>query len=213
MFSVDTMLPYVPKYIRWFYPSLLWEVKTQEKKIYLTFDDGPIPEITEQVIELLARYDAKATFFCIGENIQKHPEIFRKLIEANHSIGNHTFHHRNGWKTPTADYLNEVQQCDEQIERHISIEKSLFRPPYGRITPKQIALLKASHELVMWSVLTMDYDQQISPEKCFENSIKRTKSGSIVVFHDSLKASKNMLYALPRFLAYFSEKGFSFEGL
>lgn len=208
------MLPYVPKLIQLFYPSIRWEVATHERKIYLTFDDGPTPIITEQVLEILAYYEAKATFFCIGEKIQQNPEIFEKILKANHAIGNHTFRHLNGWKTPTTDYINEVEQCQKIIREHYSSsEKPLFRPPYGRITRKQLALLKNDYELVLWNVLTMDYDKAVSPTDCLNNGINHTKSGSIVVFHDSPKASEKMLFALPRFLAYFAERGFSFEKL
>lgn len=207
------MLPYVPKLVQLVYPSVRWEVATHERKIYLTFDDGPIPAITEQVLAILARYEAQATFFCIGENIKQNPEIFEKILRANHAVGNHTFRHRNGWKTPTTDYIKEVEQCQEVIQQYVKPEKPLFRPPYGRITRKQINLLKDTHEIVLWNVLSLDYDKTVSPEDCLTNCLNYTKNGSIVVFHDSLKAAENMLYALPRFLAYFSERGFSFEKL
>lgn len=192
------------------YPNYLWRVNTDEKVIYLTFDDGPIPEITQFVLDTLKKYEAKATFFCIGDNIRKHPNIFENILAGGHQVGNHTFNHLNGWKTETNEYVENAIHNSYLIP-HTS---SLFRPPYGRITHSQAKILQnLGHKIVMWDVLSGDFSPEISPEKCLQKTIQSTESGSIVVFHDSIKASKNMMYALPKFLAYFSERNFKFETL
>jgi len=196
------------------FPNLLWRMPPNEKKIYLTFDDGPVPGPTETVVELLERYHAKATFFCIGDNVRKHPDIFRKIIQAGHTVGNHTFNHLKGWNTPTTQYVENIRQCDEQFRTAEPGKQNqkLFRPPYGRITRKQISALD-EYRIIMWDVLTQDYSASLQPEKCLQGSIRATRPGSIVVFHDSIKAEKNLTYALPRYLDYFSKEGFSFESL
>lgn len=194
-------------FFRYFLPQLSWEISTREKIIYLTFDDGPHPDITPKVIEILDQYNAKATFFCVGENVRKYPDTYEKVIIKGHQTGNHTFNHLNGWKTSSKEYYHNIEKCAELVN------SSLFRPPYGKIKPAHIPYLKMQYRIIMWSVLTEDYDNKISPEKCLDKSKRHTGPGSIVVFHDSLKASKNMLYALPRFLAHFSEQGFRFHTL
>jgi peptidoglycan-N-acetylglucosamine deacetylase len=203
--------------MRAIYPDFLWRVKTDEKVIYLTFDDGPIPEITEFVLEELNKYQAKATFFCIGGNIEKHPDIFQQIVNQGHTIGNHTFNHLKGWHTEDEIYLENFKKCDEAIENnfitHSSYLISHFRPPYGRIKRSQAAEILKTHEIIMWDVLSGDYDQSISPETVLKKCIQYSEQGSIVLFHDSIKASKNIMYALPRFLEHFSEQGFTFEKL
>jgi peptidoglycan/xylan/chitin deacetylase (PgdA/CDA1 family) len=197
-----------PFWIKKFYPDLFWEIPTQQKTIYLTFDDGPHPIITMKVLDLLKIYKAKATFFCIGNNVVKYPEVYKRIIEEGHAVGNHTFNHLNGWKTADDLYLNDINKAMEYID------SNLFRPPYGRISRFQIQqLLKPKYQmkLIMWSVLSGDFDKDISNEKCLNNVLLSTKEGSIVVFHDSEKASEKMLYALPKVLEQFSKKGFSFE--
>ena len=195
----------------WFkkvYPDLFWEIPTQEKNIYLTFDDGPHPIITMQVLDLLKTYNAKATFFCIGNNVVKYPEVYKRIIDDGHAVGNHTFNHLNGWKTADELYLNDINRAMEYID------SNLFRPPYGRISRFQIQqLLKPKYQmkLIMWSVLSGDFDPDISAEKCMNNVLLSTKPGSIIVFHDSEKAAEKMLYALPKVLEQFSKKGFAFE--
>lgn len=187
------------------YPRFLWRMPATEKCIYLTFDDGPIPEVTPWVLEQLKKYNAAATFFCVGDNIRKHPETFQQVLSAGHSIGNHTFHHLNGWKTPVEDYLQNVDQFENLYPT------DLFRPPYGRIKKEQARRILAGHRVIMWSVLTRDYSPALSPEKCLKNAVKNTQNGSIVLFHDSLKARKNLEYVLPRYLSHFSRKGYRFE--
>lgn len=198
--------------MRALYPDFIWRKSLLEKKIYLTFDDGPIPEITEFVLETLAKYQAKATFFCIGDNIRKHPLIFQKLINEGHAIGNHTFNHLKGWVTDDVTYLENVVLCSKEIEKE-NHQTQLFRPPYGRIKRSQVKLLLPDYEIVMWDVLSGDFSQKLSPETVLEKTIQHTKAGSILLFHDSIKANKNMSYSLPRFLEYFSEKGFQFAKL
>ncbi len=189
------------------YPRFLWRMPATEKCIYLTFDDGPIPGVTPWVLEQLTKFNAKATFFCVGENVRKYPETFEQVTRAGHSIGNHTYNHLNGWETPTEDYLDNVRRSGELYPTR------LFRPPYGRIKKKQADRVLLHHRIIMWSVLTRDYAQKLSPEKCLKNAVKNTCNGSVVVFHDSLKARKNLEYVLPRYLEHFSLQGYRFDKL
>ncbi len=184
----------------------VWAIPNTENKIYLTFDDGPTPKITEWVLQELKKYNAKATFFCIGNNIEKHPEIFEKIVSNGHSIGNHTFNHWNGWKTSTEDYLENVALGEIAISNSKS---TFFRPPYGKIKASQVKKLRQlGYQIILWDVLSGDFDTQISPEKCLENVLKNVKSGSIIVFHDSVKAFPNLEYTLPKALQYWTKKGF-----
>ena len=202
-----------PFFLRWLYADLIWKIPTQEKKLYLTFDDGPVPEVTEFVLAELEKIKAKATFFCIGDNVRKHPDVFRKIVMDGHTIGNHTFNHLKGWNTSVKTYVENVKLCDNELAiANWQLPIHLFRPPYGRITRSQIKALK-DYKIIMWDVLTHDYSKNISPDRCLKGSIAATRSGSIIVFHDSLKAEKNMSYALPRFLNHFSDNGFTFEGI
>ena len=194
--------------LRCLYPSAIWRIPTKEKKIFLTFDDGPIPEVTPWVLSLLKEYKAKATFFCVGANIEKHPEIFRQLISEGHSIGNHTYNHLNGWKTDDKKYLEDINEAANIID------SEFFRPPYGRITKFQLKALQGEKfklKTIMWDVLSGDFDIKVSPENCYLNVINNAKPGSIIVFHDSIKAFSRLEYALPRVLNFFSEKGFQFK--
>lgn len=197
----------VPAFLKIFYPSLLWQMPAGEKKLYLTFDDGPHPEITPQVLEILAQYQAKASFFCVGDNVRKFPETYAQLIKNGHAVGNHSMNHLNGWKTNLNVYYENVNECGNYID------SLLFRPPYGRITPSQIHTLKKEYTIVMWSVLSYDFDAETNPEQCFEYVIDNTEDGAIIVFHDSVKAASNMLYALPRVLKHYSELGYVFARL
>lgn len=199
-----------PLLLKWYYPSLLWNKSRTEKVIYLTFDDGPIPNVTDFVLKTLASYQAKATFFCIGDNIIKHPEVFERVKNDGHAIGNHTFNHLKGWKTDDETYLQNTLKCQNLTQ------SSLFRPPYGRIKKTQINKLQAhisNLNIVMWDVLSGDFDINLAPEKCYQNVIKHAENGSIIVFHDSLKAFDRLAYALPKALAYFTEKGYTFAKL
>ncbi len=198
--------------MRALYPQFVWRKPSDEKKIYLTFDDGPIPEITEFVLETLEKYQAKATFFCIGDNINKNPGIFRKVIGAGHSVGNHTFNHLRGWATDDVTYFENSVRCKTEVEK-FGIETKLFRPPYGRIKRSQARSLLPNHEIIMWDILSGDFSQNLSPETVLKKTIKHTEAGSIVLFHDSIKANKRMAYALPRFLEHFSSQEFQFSRL
>ncbi|PWJ38611.1 polysaccharide deacetylase family protein [Sediminitomix flava] len=194
------------------YPQLTWKVETDSKEIYLTFDDGPIPRVTEWVLKTLKEYNAKATFFCVGDNIRKHPDVFKKVLNDGHAIGNHTFNHLKGWTTLNDHYFENISLCQSEMTKYVQPKgKPLFRPPHGQITYPQITQLTDEYEIIMWHVLTMDYESKLDEEKCLDSAIKNTEKGSIVVFHDSLKAEKNLYYVLPRFLQYFKNKGYKFN--
>lgn len=198
--------------IKAIFSNYIWDMPNTENKIYLTFDDGPTPEITEWVLEELHKYNAKACFFCIGNNIEKHPEIFQKVIDQGHSIGNHTFDHLNGWKTSTKEYLENSIQWS--IVSDQSPNCKLFRPPYGKIKASQSRKLRQlGYKIIMWDVLSADYDTAITPKKCLENVLQNVTSGSIIVFHDSVKAYPNLKYTLPKVLKCLKEKGFIFAKL
>ncbi len=209
------MIYKTPKILPLLFPKYTWKIKTDEPKIFLTFDDGPIPEVTEAVLDILESYNAKASFFCIGDNVEKHPYIFEEIIKKGHAIGNHTQNHIKGWKYSDQDYIENIQMCQNSMNNYGFEQESkiLFRPPYGRIKNSQGKKILDDYEIIMWSVLSQDYDNTINKECCLVNTIKATEKGSIVVFHDSLKAKKNMLYVLPKFLEYFSNLGYSFEKL
>jgi len=192
----------------------MWRVPTEKRELYLTFDDGPVPGPTEFVLEHLKKHEARATFFCIGDNVRKHPGVFEKVVTEGHAVGNHTFNHVKGWTTSLQKYLDNVAECESLIHHSIpGIPHSLFRPPYGRITSSQIKSLKHHYQIVMWDVLTHDYSKSISGDNCLHGSIKAARPGSIVVFHDSLKAERNLTYVLPKFLEYFASRGFVFKTL
>jgi len=200
-----------PLLVKKMFPNYIWNIPTTSKTIYLTFDDGPTPEITNWTLNILNQYNAKATFFCIGNNIEKQPDVFQNILNNGHTIGNHTYNHIKGWKTKTKDYLNNVALCDTVLK---SQNSKLFRPPYGQLKPKQgKQLIELGYKIIMWDVLSLDWDKNVTPEACFNNVISKTKNGSIIVFHDSIKASKNMKFALPKVLEYFSEKGYNFKAI
>jgi peptidoglycan-N-acetylglucosamine deacetylase len=196
-----------PRLIQSLIPNYTWSIPTDEKVMYLTFDDGPIPEVTPWVLETLKKFNAKATFFCVGDNVNKNPTIFQQVLSEGHAIGNHTFSHINGWNSDNIPYFHDVRHCAKLVK------STLFRPPYGRLTPKQTQFLTRHYDIVMWDVLSGDFDQDISKEDCLKNVISAAKRGSIIVFHDSLKAAERMMYALPRVLEYFAAKGYRFENL
>jgi peptidoglycan/xylan/chitin deacetylase (PgdA/CDA1 family) len=201
-----------PPIIKRLFSNQVWDIPNTENKIYLTFDDGPTPEVTEWVLSILKRNNLKATFFCIGNNIEKHPEIFNTIITEGHTIGNHTFNHKKGWKTKTADYIENVELCKSAICELQSVNCNLFRPPYGKIKPSQSKnLRKLGYKIIMWDVLSADFDPSVSKEKCLENATLKVSSGSSIVFHDSVKAFPNLKYALPRAIQILKEKGFVFD--
>jgi peptidoglycan/xylan/chitin deacetylase (PgdA/CDA1 family) len=184
-----------------------------EPVLFLTFDDGPVSGPTEFVLEELSRRVIRSTFFCIGDNIRKHPDIFRRIIADGHTVGNHTFNHLNGWKSTSKAYIENVKACDIAAEgAGLPQSTLLFRPPYGRMRRRQIRAL-GQYKIVMWDVLSVDYNQHLSPEKCLRRTLRACRPGSIVVFHDSYKAEKNMRYALPRLIDHFGDRGYSFRGL
>jgi len=204
------------------YPSLLWQMpKTDEKTLYLTFDDGPHPQITPLVLEILKRYNAKATFFCIGNNVQKYPNTFELIKKEGHAVGSHTYNHENGWKTKTDDYIRSVAEANSLIH------SNLFRPPYGKTKHSQLKKLKALNlktdsqlstpnsqlKIVAWTVIAYDWDHALSPEQVYQNVVRNAGDGAIITFHDSLKAYNNMISALPRILEYYNNKGYSFKSI
>lgn len=210
------MLAKIPFLLKFLLPNRLWNLPREEKAIYLTFDDGPIPEVTPWVLEQLRHYNAKATFFCIGDNLRKHPEVLQQILAEGHKLGNHTFNHLNGWRTSSNRYLQNVLQAQAELERYKNAgnPSRLFRPPYGKIREKQVQLLKEQNfRVVMWEVLSKDYDQRLSPEKCLQNVIRNAGPGSIIVFHDSLKAERNLKATLPRVLEHYSRQGLEFRAL
>lgn len=194
--------------------SLTWSIPTDKKELYLTFDDGPIPDLTPYVLDQLDAYKAKATFFCVGDNIRKHPDIAADLISRGHVIGNHTFNHFKGWNVPYKDYVNNVKKCDLHInEVQKPKQINLFRPPHGQLTWRLTRALKREYKVIMWDVLAYDFDQSHAPQKSLKHTINRTSKGSIIVFHDNYKAEDKLKYMLPRYLEHFSEQGFSFKKL
>lgn len=196
--------------LRTVYPEFWWRIEdAAEPTLYLTFDDGPIPDVTEFVLEQLDRYAAQATFFCIGDNVRKHRDVLLRVLEAGHMVGNHTYNHLNGWKTDDRLYLENIRQCQGEL----GVDTGLFRPPYGRIKKSQVAEVMEHHAVVMWDVLTGDFDPGLSADVCLRKTVQYCEPGSIVVFHDSLKAWPTMRYVLPRLLAYFAERGYVFRAV
>lgn len=213
------------RFVKWLFPNYVWDIPNNERKVFITFDDGPTPEITEWVLEQLKEYHAKATFFCIGNNIEKHPKIFQKIIADGHSIGNHTYTHLNGWKTSTNDYVENTKKCTATITNIFPTtdtqqpttskinpktkNQQLFRPPYGKIKPSQSKILrKLGYKIILWDVISYDFDLKTTPENCLANVLKNITPGSIIVFHDSVKAEKNLKYVLPKTLEFLKVKGF-----
>ena len=197
-----------PGWLKKIYKERTWSIDTKEKNIYLTFDDGPHPEITNIILDDLKAYNASATFFCIGKNVIDYPDVYKRIIEEGHAVGNHTHNHLNGWKTGDAEYLDNIAVAKKHID------SNLFRPPYGRITKfQQIQLQKNKFQLntIMWSVLSGDFDTTLKPKQCLENVLLNSKEGSIVVFHDSEKAKEAVLFSLPQVLKYFTGKGYTFK--
>lgn len=197
-----------PTIIQKFFPNYCWRFSSLAKDIYLTFDDGPTPEITTYVLDELQKHKAKATFFCIGKNVKKYPIIFERIKKEGHSIGNHTYNHLNGFKTNYTDYIENIQRAAKLIE------SNLFRPPYGKLKKSQArSIIREGYKVVMWDVLSADFDTTITPEKCLKNVLGKTSSGSIVVMHDSHKAKDKIFYALPKILNYFTERGYVFKSI
>ncbi len=201
-----------PQWLKKFFPKeMIWDMPVgKEPAVYLTFDDGPHPIVTPIVLELLAKHDAKATFFCVGNNVTQHPDIYDSVLEAGHTTGNHTYDHVNGWKTGNNDYLKNIERAGRQIRSR------LFRPPYGRIKFSQVRKLRKNNpfrKIYMWDILSADFDKNISPQQCLENVLNHIQPGSIIVFHDSEKAWERMSYALPQVLAYCQQQNWAMKAL
>lgn len=194
-----------PILLRKLYPKAVWRITTNEKKILLTFDDGPVPEITPWILDLLKHHNIPATFFCVGSNIVKNRKLFERIIDEGHAVGNHTQNHLNNWKVSDKDYLENIDEC----QKHYPFQ--LFRPPYGKMRISSYNKLKSKYKIILWDVLSMDYDLTVSAEKCFENVTKNTGNGSVIVFHDSLKATEKVMDVLPKVISYYQNLGFTFE--
>jgi peptidoglycan-N-acetylglucosamine deacetylase len=200
-----------PGWLKKLFPQATWNFDDIEKKIFLTFDDGPIPELTPWVLDTLKEFDARATFFYVGNNIKKHPELFKRASDEGHSIGNHTFNHLKGWRTSHEDYMANIALCEAAIvECGGGGSAGLFRPPYGQLTFALEKKISANYRIIMWDYLTGDFDQSLSPEKCHAEAIKGTKPGSIVIYHENVKAEARIKYSLPKFLDHFSSLGYEF---
>lgn len=197
----------IPWWIKAVFPSYVWHIPVTKKEVFLTFDDGPHPEITPWVLDELRKYNAQATFFCIGANVAKHPKVYKQILTEGHAVGNHTYHHVNGWKTSTADYLEDVKAAGEFID------SNLFRPPYGRIKRAQarqlnVAMKKERMHIIMWDVLSADFDQSLSSTQCMRNVLENVGKGSVIVFHDSEKAFPNLKKSLPLVLDGLYSEGY-----
>ncbi len=206
-----------PRWITKIFNNFCWNIPNQNQKIYLTFDDGPTPEVTQWVLDELKNQDIKATFFCIGKNIKEFSTIFSMILDQGHHVGNHTFDHQNGWKTPTITYLKSIEKTQKWIDnitKNKFKDNLLFRPPYGKIGPLQSHKIRQKgYKIVMWDVLSADFDPEITDEKCLENVTKNTTAGSIIVFHDSKKAFEKLQFVLPKAIAFLKQKGFQFDVL
>ena len=194
-----------PKLLRWLYPRALWRMDKNVKAVYLTFDDGPIPEITPWVLDLLDKYNIKATFFLVGDNVRKHPEEFKMIVERGHKVGNHTFNHISGLKYLSYNYLANTNKADELIK------SDLFRPPHGWMRWEQYYVLKHRYKIVMWDLVTRDYSNKLNGPQVFNIVKKYVRNGSIITFHDSIKSEKNLKYALPRSIEWLKEQGYEFK--
>lgn len=200
-------LSFTPRFLQNMFSDMVWRMEDQHGVIYLTFDDGPIPEVTPWVLDILDTYQAKATFFCVGQNIDRYPHIFREIKLRGHAIGNHTYNHLSGWSSDNLDYLLNVRKGA------IVSGSKLFRPPYGRLRPSQTRFLKHHYKIIMWDVLSGDFDPLLSAETCYQNVVRNAKDGSIIVFHDSLKSVKKLQAVLPLVLEYFNEKGYACKAM
>lgn len=189
---------------RMLFPETVWRIPMKHKAVFLTFDDGPIPEVTPWVLDLLDHYGIKATFFCVGDNVRKHPETFRMVVERGHSVGNHTMHHLQGAKVTTARYVADI------MEAHALIDSPLFRPPHGLIRWEQAAAIKDNMRIIMYDLVTRDYSKKLTGEQVLDNVRRYVRNGSIIVFHDSLKSESNLRYALPRAIEWLKENGYQF---
>ena len=196
---------HLPEWVTRLFPDAIWLIPTGEKVVYLTFDDGPIPEVTPKVLDILNEKGIKATFFCVGENVYKYPELFNRIKKEGHSVGNHTYNHLQGLKCSAKDYWANIEKANELIR------SNMFRPPHGWLKRIQYWSIIRKYKLVMWDVISCDYDTRLTPNQCFHNVIDFVRDGSIITFHDSLKAEKNVLEALPKTIDYLAAEGYSFR--
>jgi peptidoglycan-N-acetylglucosamine deacetylase len=198
---------HISKWMKMLYPGIIWDIRNAGNTLFLTFDDGPTPEITEEVLRILNSFNAKATFFCLGRNVERHPDIYEEVLNQGHLTGNHTYSHLKGWKTKNSEYIHDIELATKFIN------SNLFRPPYGQIRRSQISKLKNKYRIILWEVMSHDYEQRVSKERSFKALLRYTKQGSILVFHDSAKAYHKLIYILPRLLEHYSAKGYSFKTL
>ncbi|NMM50716.1 polysaccharide deacetylase family protein [Marinigracilibium pacificum] len=209
---MPAFLHHMPNWVRKVYPGSLWQVDTENKDVYLTFDDGPIPEITPWVLDVLNRYNIKATFFMVGDNVRKHPDIFRQVIDHGHLIGNHTFYHKNGFQQSDQEYYDNITKCREIIESQGYGDNLLFRPPYGRLRRRQLRhIIDDGYEVVLWSLLSGDFSPSLEPDNILKKLKKHLSPGSIVVFHDSIKAEVSMKATLEPFINHCLNSGYQFK--
>ena len=201
----------IPFFVSWLFPKLIYHYPADGKRIHLTFDDGPTPEITPWVLDILEHEQVKATFFCVGSQIEKHPDIFKKILEAGHQVGNHSYAHENGWQTPSKNYKKSADKTEKLIAQY-GVPSKLFRPPYGRITPKQMKLIEqANYRIVMWSVLSGDFSTKLDAKQALAYLTENTHAGDIIVFHDSQKAYNNLKMILPEYIKQLKKQGYTFD--
>lgn len=204
-FFINMAYWHISDWMKFLYPDVVWDKFGNGKTLYLTFDDGPTPTITEKVLDILDQYQAKATFFCLGRNVERYQDVYRLIIERGHSVGNHTYSHLKGWKSKNLEYFKDIELASQLIH------SNLFRPPYGKILRSQIRHLKKKYKIVLWEVMSHDYENRVSKEKSLRAVLHYARQGSILVFHDSVKAWPKLQYILPKLLKYYKEKGYSFE--
>lgn len=197
----------IPGILKRLYPQIIWDIPDAQPAVYITFDDGPTPGVTDQVLDILRRFTADATFFCIGRNVERHPETYTRILQSGHATGNHTYSHLNGWYTSDKEYYADIRLAAQFIQ------SSLYRPAYGMITPKQLKALMSYYRIILWDVMSYDFAINISPAQCLKNVIRHAQPGSIIVFHDSLKASEKVIHTLPRVLEFFREKGWQCKSI
>lgn len=200
-------IPKTPFLAKKIFPKLTWDQNNTDNSVYLSFDDGPTPGVTNWVLDLLKEHDAKATFFCLGKNVVHHMPLFERILKEGHSVGNHTFNHLNAWKTSKSKYLADIQHCEKVFH------SKLFRPPYGKLRPGMRSEILEQYKIIMWDIISYDFDQSITPTQCFENVINNVKPGSIIVFHDSEKAKNNLQKVLPEVLNYLKENNLKLKAL
>lgn len=205
MYSIRT-----PFFLRLFYPNAVWRVPTRNKEMFLTFDDGPTPGVTEKVLEILDQHNAKAVFFCIASKALEHPELVTEILKRGHRVGNHSWSHPDGWKVSAAEYLSDVKVAEDCLRGIPGTEPEFFRPPYGHISRHLLGRLCTNHKVIMWDVMPGDFDERKTSDRCLSQAIAKSRQGSILVFHDSLKAESRLLPLLPKFLAHFVGQGFNF---